>query len=183
MKFSKIRNVKSPCRGTPKSSGIDFYVPQYSQDLVDKMIDPLLSENKDIQELIDLNRRFIKRIDEKGFVIESLGRVFIPSGIKVAVPEGYDLVVHNKSGIATKKGLLYGAHVVDEDYTGEIFLSIFNVSPDPVLIEWDKKITQLILRRVYYDSIEEVDLDELDTIYLSKNSTRGDGCLGSTGNK
>lgn len=183
MKFAKTRNVKSPCRGTSKSSGIDFYIPQFSSDVVASMINPLLEENKDIQDLITLNRRFIKRIDETGFVVESLGRVFIPSGIKVSVPEGYDLVAHNKGGIATKKGLLYGAHVIDEDYTGEIFLSIFNVSPDPVLIEWDKKILQLILREVYYDDVEEISLENLNLIYSERKSIRGSGCLGSTGIK
>ena len=180
MKFAKVRNVKSPSRGTDKASGLDFYVPAYSAEFASQLTDSSLNDPS-IKELIDLNKRFIKRIDDQGFIVESLGRVFIPSGIKVCVPEEYDLVAHNKGGVATKKGLLYGAHVVDEDYTGEIFLSIFNVSPDPVTIEWDKKIIQLVLRKVNYENAEECTIEELETLFSNKQSTRGSGAVGSTG--
>ena len=53
--------------------------------------------------------------------------VLIPAGIKAQVPEGYALIAFNKSGIATKEGLVVGACVVDEDYEGEIHIHMINV--------------------------------------------------------
>ena len=181
MKFAKIRDVKSPCRGTSKSAGIDFFVPNYSENYVDKLLNPLREDNSKIKELIELNKRFIRKSNKDGFVLESLGRVFIPSGIKVLVPEDCDFVTHNKGGVATKLGLIYGAHVVDEDYEGEIFISIFNCSPDPVSIQFGQKITQFIVRKVEYEIMEEVTQYELVDLYAERDSERGDGAIGSTG--
>ena len=50
--------------------------------------------------------------------------VLLPTGVKVEVPSGYMLQVMNKSGIASKRRLLTGACVVDEGYTGEIFVNL-----------------------------------------------------------
>ena len=181
MKYAKVRDVKSPCRGTKKSAGIDFFVPNYSEEFVDKLINPFREDSSKIKELIELNKRFIKSINENGFILESLGRVFIPSGIKVLVPEGCDLVAHNKGGVATKHGLIYGAHVVDEDYEGEVFLSIINASPDPVSIQFGQKILQLAIRNVNYESPEEVDEPSLQSIFSLREGQRKDGAIGSTG--
>lgn len=181
MKYAKVRDVKSPCRGTKKSAGIDFFVPNYSKEFVDKLFNSSREDSSKIKDLIDLNKRFVKSVNKNGFVLESLGRVFIPSGVKVAVPEGCDFVTHNKGGVATKLGLIYGAHVVDEDYEGEIFISIFNCSPDPVSIQFGQKITQFIVRKVEYEIMEEVTQYELADLYTERDSERGDGAIGSTG--
>jgi dUTPase len=183
MKFAKIRDVKSPCRGTKKSAGIDFFVPNYSEDYLDKLVNPLREDSEKIKELIELNKRFICKIDTKGFVLDSLGRVFIPSGIKVAVPEQCDFTAHNKGGVATKYGLIFGAHLCDEDYEGEIFISMFNCSPDPVSINFGQKITQFVVRKVEYESMEEVEETELLNIYSERCGERKDGAVGSTGTK
>lgn len=167
MKFAKIRDVKSPSRGTSKSAGLDFYVPNYSEEY----LSTIKEKNPYIQ------------IDEKGILLHSLKRAFIPSGIKVAVPDGYDLCAHNKGGVAVKKGIIFGAQVVDEDYQGELFISVINVSDESQLITWGEKITQMILREVNYENAEECTLDELNLIYSERNSERGDGALGSTGIK
>ncbi len=181
MKFAKIRDVKSPCRGTKKSAGIDFFVPNYSEDFVDKLLNPLREDNFKIKELIELNKRFIRKSNKDGFVLDSLGRVFIPSGIKVAVPEQCDFTAHNKGGVATKYGLIFGAHLCDEDYEGEIFISIFNCSPDPVSINFGQKITQFVVRKVEYESMEEISELELFSVYSERCSERKDGAVGSTG--
>lgn len=181
MKFAKIRGVKSPCRGTSKSAGIDFFVPNYSEDYVDKLLNPLREDNSKIKELIELNKRFICKSNKDGFVLDSLGRVFIPSGIKVAVPEQCDFTAHNKGGVATKHGLIFGAHVCDEDYEGEIFISIFNCSPDSVQIQFGQKITQFIVRKVEYEIMEETTQYELVDLYDERDGERGDGAIGSTG--
>jgi len=48
--------------------------------------------------------------------------------VKIEVPEGYMLEIKNKSGIASKRGLLVGACVVDRGYTGEIFVNLHNIN-------------------------------------------------------
>ncbi len=102
--------------------------------------------------------------------------VLIPSGIKVQVPDGYALIAFNKSGVATKKRLSVGACVVDEDYTGEVHIHVYNTSHNKIIdIEPGMKLAQFILIPVNYANVEEV--DELPT----KESQRGDGGFGSTG--
>lgn len=160
MKYTKTRDVKSPCRGTKLSAGIDFFVPN------------------------DWNWG-IERIIQPG------ERVLIPSGIKVNVPTGHALVAFNKSGVATKTGLIIGACVVDEDYQGEIHLSLINTNNSreifaegtyvkldgTVSISPGEKLAQFILLPVNYAMPEETGADKL---YV-EDTERGEGGFGSTG--
>ena len=166
MKFAKIRDVKSPCRGTNESSGIDLFVPNYSEDF----LNVLKEKNQYLP------------IDEKGIILHSLKRVLIPSGLKFAVPKGYDLCADNKSGVSVKRGLIFGARVIDYDYQGETFISIINVSDETQYISWGEKIIQVILREVSLENAEECSIEELNKIYSERNPVRGEGALGSTGN-
>jgi len=101
----------------------------------------------------------------------------IPSGIKANVPTGHALVAFNKSGVAVKKNLHVGACVVDEDYQGEIHIHLNNTGVETVEISPGEKIIQFILLPVFYDIIEEVNLENL----YEKESIRGEGGFGSTG--
>ena len=147
MKFLKIKEVKSPNRGTPQSAGIDLFVPESFQ-------------------AVDL---------EPG---ES---VLIPSGLKVNVPEGFTLVCMNKSGVATKKSLLVGACVIDEDYQGEIHIHLINAGTQVQSIFPGDKIIQVVLVPVSYANVEIV-LTE-DELWEGKVTERGEGGFGSTGTK
>ena len=142
MKIAKIKEVKTPTRGTPESAGIDFFVPE---GIVAKLY-PGAS-------------------------------CVIPSGIKANVPEGYALIAFNKSGVAVKKNLYVGACVVDEDYQGEIHINLTNVGTESVEISGGEKIIQFILLPVFYDIIEEVELENL----YEETTVRGEGGFGSTG--
>lgn len=101
--------------------------------------------------------------------------LLIPSGIKAEVPTGYALIAFNKSGVATKQGLMVGACVVDEDYEGEIHLHMTNTSRDPQKIISGQKIVQFILLPINYAEIELV--YELQP----RNTKRGSKGFGSTG--
>lgn len=144
MRLAKVRDVKTPTRGTPKSAGIDFYVPN----------------------------------DFPGVVLTANQSAKIPSGIKCEVPEGYALIAFNKSGVALK-GLAVGACVVDEDYQGEVNPHVFNHTSNPIEIKPGEKLMQFILIEVFYDTIEEVELENLFT----RDSDRGEGGFGSTNHK
>ena len=101
---------------------------------------------------------------------------FIPSGIKVNVPEGYALIAFNKSGVATKKGLHVGACVVDCGYQGELHINLTNVSAEDQTIAAGDKIVQFVLLPLGDPSIELVKENNLyETV-----STRGEGGFGSS---
>ena len=106
------------------------------------------------------------------------GSSVIPTGLKIEVPEGYMLEIKNKSGIASKRGLLVGACVVDRGYTGEIFVNLHNVTHRNQTIHGGDKIAQAVFVKV----TTEVDLVESEDIYDTATS-RGAGALGSTGDK
>ena len=165
MKYAKIRDVKSPCRGTSKSAGIDFFVPNYSEEF--------------LKVFIEKNPACPN--DNEGFYVRPHSRVLIPSGIKCAVPEGYGLFVDNKSGVSTKKGLTFMARTIDEDYEGELHISLLNTADDPVKILWGEKIVQMILIEMNYELPEECSIEELQDIFKLRNSERGEGGFGSTG--
>ena len=106
IKFTKVRDVKSPVRGTSQAAGIDFFVPNYSPTfLVD-----LIKKNPFVECSIENDTMCI--------VIPANGRVLIPSGIKTFMNPDSALIGANKSGVASKKGLVFGAHVIDSDYSG-----------------------------------------------------------------
>lgn len=103
--------------------------------------------------------------------------VLLETGIKMEVPENCMLQIMNKSGIASKRHLIAGACVVDQGYTGEIFVNLHNIGNDIEFIEPGQKVAQGVFVR-----IEKPDLLEIieDDIYGGE-TTRGSGALGSTG--
>lgn len=164
MKFIKTLEVKSPNRGTAKSAGIDFFIPEntfeFSQAFIEK--------NPNVQ------------IDDSGITLKPHQRINIPSGIRANVPEGFALIAFNKSGVSLKYGLDTGACVVDEDYQGVIHLSLVNTSETDVHVDYGQKIIQFILIPVFYDTLEEV---KNESECFTNTTERGSGAFGSTGTK
>ena len=101
-----------------------------------------------------------------------------PTGVKISVPSDCMLQVMNKSGIASKRQLVTGACVVDEGYTGEVFVNLHNIGPEPQEIKPGEKIAQGVFVKIEKPTLYEV---KHDNIYEFKTS-RGSGALGSTGN-
>jgi dUTP pyrophosphatase len=166
MKFSRVRNVKPVNRANAKDAGMDFYIPEFSEEFIKDL------ENKNPKQVWDYTNSEL--------MIEPGGSLLIPSGIKVRLPENFMLTAFNKSGIASKKSLLVGACVVDEPYMGEVHIDLHNVSSYTQSIEYGQKIIQLILIPVSYAVPQEVAMDDL---YTNFQSTRGEGGFGSSGVK
>ena len=165
MKISKIREVNTPTRGTEKSAGIDFYVPNLSSETF-------------ANDLVKANQHTsIVMPNHDKILLPAHTRILIPSGIKVEVPKNHALIAFNKSGVSSKLGLDLLASVVDEDYQGEIHISIYNTTNNPIVIESGQKIIQFLLVPVRYDEIDEVPIEELHC----KKTKRGIGGFGSTG--
>lgn len=111
--------------------------------------------------------------------IEPGQSVLLPTGIKMEVPSGYMLQIMNKSGIASKRSLVAGACVVDEGYTGEIFVNLHNIGTKTNFVESGQKVAQGVFVKIDKPEICEI---EEDNIY-GQSTTRGSGALGSTGVK
>jgi dUTP pyrophosphatase len=88
------------------------------------------------------------------------------------------LEIKNKSGIASKRGLLVGACVVDRGYTGEIFVNLHNVTHRNQTIHSGEKIAQAVFVKIETN----IKLVESDNIY-DADTSRGEGALGSTGDR
>lgn len=93
----------------------------------------------------------------------------VPTGVGLELPDGYDVVVHCKSGLSTK-GIWASNAPVDAGYKGEIHAILYNTTDKPYVINSGDKIGQFVLRPVIYaDFVTELD-DE-----------RGSDGFGSTG--
>mgnify|MGYP001365991617 FL=1 len=103
--------------------------------------------------------------------------VLLETGIKMEVPPNSMLQIMNKSGVASKKHLITGACVVDEGYTGEIFVNLHNIGTDVEFIEPGQKVAQGVFVKIEKPQLWEI---ESDNIY-DQETMRGSGALGSTG--
>lgn len=102
-------------------------------------------------------------------------RQLIPTGISIALPDGYEAQVRPRSGLALKQGLtvLNSPGTVDADYRGEIGVVLINHGRGPVVIERGQRIAQLVIAaftRVAWREVEAL-----------PESARGAGGYGSTG--
>jgi dUTP pyrophosphatase len=111
--------------------------------------------------------------DKQTLNIEPHESIIIKTGLKFDIPTGYALIAMNKSGVATKLNLQVGACVIDEDYTGEPSIHLFNVSNFKVKLKPGQKITQFLLIPYLKPKLIEVD-------NINKKTERGDKGFGST---
>lgn len=110
-------------------------------------------------------------------VLGPLERTMVPTGLYMALPEGYECQVRPRSGLAAKHGItvLNTPGTVDADYRGEIRVILVNLSNQEFTIEPGERIAQLVIARHEHVEWEEVEvLDETE---------RGEGGFGSTGTK
>ena len=107
--------------------------------------------------------------------LESLERTLIPTGLKVAIPEGYEIQVRPRSGLAIKHGItmLNTPGTVDSDYRGELKVIVVNLSNEAYTIEPDERIGQFVLNKI--EQIEFIEVEELES------TERGEGGFGHTG--
>ena len=104
-------------------------------------------------------------------------RIIVPTGLKMAIPEGYEGQVRPKSGLAIKHGItvLNTPGTVDAPYRGEVGVIIINHSKEEYPIKKGEKIAQMVFAKVEYATFKVVD-------FLDQTS-RSDGGFGSTGKK
>ena len=105
------------------------------------------------------------------------GTALIPTGIAVAIPQGYVGLVYARSGLACKRGIAPAnkVGVIDADYRGEVMVYLYNHSAETQTIEDGDRVAQLVITPCLTAQFESV--DELD------ETQRGSGGFGSTGRK
>ena len=105
--------------------------------------------------------------------IEPKQRALVPTGLAVAIPEGYYGRVAPRSGLATRNGLDVLAGVIDADYRGELRCLLHNTGDETISLAAQSKICQLIIEKII--TPEAVWVDEIG------ETDRGSGGFGSTG--
>lgn len=107
-------------------------------------------------------------------VLAPLERALVPTGLFIALQEGYEAQIRPRSGIALKRGLtmLNSPGTIDSDYRGEIKCIVVNLSNEPQTIEPGERIAQMVVAR--YEQIVWEEVSELNA------SERGAGGFGST---
>ena len=104
-------------------------------------------------------------------------RCLVPTGLYIALPEGFEAQVRPRSGLAIKKGItvLNSPGTIDADYRGEVCIILVNLSAETFVIEDGERIAQMVIARHEQALWQEVEvLDETE---------RGAGGFGHTGKK
>ncbi len=104
-------------------------------------------------------------------------RAVVPTGVSIALPEGYEAQIRPRSGLAAKNGItvLNTPGTIDADYRGEIKAILINLGTEPFVIERGMRIAQMVIAA--YNRVEWQTVETLDT------TARGEAGFGSTGIK
>lgn len=111
----------------------------------------------------------------ESIVIKPLGREMIPTGLFFEIPQGFEIQVRPRSGLAAKRGItvLNSPGTIDPDYRGEVRVVLVNLSSEDFVLERGERIAQLVLAR--YEKLKWEEAEQLD------DTARGSGGFGSTG--
>lgn len=158
MKITKIREVKTPTRGTECSAGLDFYVPAGIRLCMLPGDDVLIPSG-------------IKVEVPHGYALIAHNRSSMATSTRAMKYAGL-----KGNPNSTRGCVVVGACFVDEDYQGEIYIHLINVGRCAETILSGMKVVQLVLTPVSYEGVEVVDEEEL----FNQASERGKGGFGST---
>jgi dUTP pyrophosphatase len=106
-------------------------------------------------------------------VIPARGKMLVPTGIRLALPEGHVGLIWPRSGMAVKNGIDCGAGVIDSQYRGEVKVLLFNHSDGEHFIKQGDRIAQLLVQKI--ETVEFLPVDDLDA------TDRDSSGFGSTG--
>lgn len=108
-------------------------------------------------------------------VLAPMQRALIPTGLRVQLPQGHEMQIRPRSGLALKHGIsiVNTPGTVDADYRGEIGVIVINLSNEPFTINNGERICQMVITN--YTHVQWEPVEELD------HTVRGDGAFGHTG--
>lgn len=114
---------------------------------------------------------------DKPIELKPLSRALIPTGLHIALPEGYEAQIRPRSGLAIKKGItcLNTPGTIDADYRGDVGVILINLSAETFIVNPGERIAQMVINKFEQAEFELV--EELD------ETERGEGGFGHTGVK
>ena len=114
---------------------------------------------------------------EEPITLRPMERRLVPTGLYMALPEGYEAQIRPRSGLALKKGItvLNSPGTIDADYRGEIMVLLINFSQEDFVINDGERIAQMVIAK--HEQGEFVEVETLD------ETERGEGGYGHTGVK
>lgn len=112
---------------------------------------------------------------QKSITIKPNSKAIIPTGLFLSIPDGYEIQIRPRSGLAAKKSIsiLNTPGTIDSDYRGEIKVILFNFSSENFIVNNGDRIAQMVLVPVM-----KIEFEETDTL---PETLRGKGGFGSTG--
>jgi dUTP pyrophosphatase len=112
---------------------------------------------------------------EESIQLAPLERAIVPTGLYIALPEGFEAQVRPRSGLAAKQGItvLNSPGTIDADYRGEIKVILVNLSNSSVQVHDGDRVAQMVIAR--YEQAHWTEVETLD------ETARGAGGFGSTG--
>jgi dUTP pyrophosphatase len=110
-----------------------------------------------------------------GITLAPMARVIVPTGLRIAIPKGYEVQIRPRSGLALRYGITLPntPGTIDSDYRGPLGVLLVNLGPEPYVVTHGDRIAQLVVAPVVRAGFALVDV--LD------DTARGAGGFGSTG--
>ncbi len=156
------------------NAGVDFYIP-----FMNRTFEEAFNLKNDAENAYLV---YDSTCDTWIIRIPAHGRANIPSGVRSRISPTIALEAQNKSGVASKRGLVYGAATIDANYKGIIHISVINTTDKTVDLILGTKIMQFIPRVIDPNDIEVYDDMTLEEFYADfEFDNRGEGAFGSTG--
>lgn len=141
-------------------------------NIINKSLHPLPEYKTDGAAGLDLTANL-----EAPITLKALERALIPTGLFLAIPQGFEGQIRPRSGWALKHGItcLNSPGTIDSDYRGEVKVILANLSNETFTINDGDRIAQLVISK--HETVKFNLVQELE------NTTRGEGGFGSTGKK
>lgn len=110
-----------------------------------------------------------------GLALEPMQRILVPTGLRIAIPDGFEVQIRPRSGLALKSGVtvLNAPGTIDSDYRGELGVILFNHGAEPFVIRHGERIAQMVVAPVVQARFDLAD--------ILGETARGSGGFGSTG--
>lgn len=139
-------------------------------NIINKSDNPLPAYATDGSSGMDIKAYLIETI-----LLKPLERALVPTGLFIALPQGFEAQIRPRSGLAIKHGItcLNTPGTIDADYRGEIKIILINLSNEIQSVNSGERIAQMVIQRV-----EKVKWELTNQL---EHTTRSDGGFGSTG--
>lgn len=123
----------------------------------------------------DLRANFPPELRAGGVVVQPGGRALVPTGLRLAIPAGFEVQIRPRSGLALKHGITLpnSPGTIDSDYRGPLGVILMNAGVTPFAVRHGERIAQMVLAPVVHA--------QFDLVAQLPETGRGSGGFGSTG--